>query len=281
MTSAQRKLLWGIKRVEELSRETLTYEHSKAYVPRVERDVRSPQEIKYSVFAVEREAPSADWPLMAGEVIQTLRSALDHAVYAAARGRGKTQFPIFTDACEFQVKGRPQIKGVPKAVRTLIERAQPYNRLPEHPSFDTLAVLSKLSNLDKHRTLATVAGAVTFPFVGTNKHVRLDWHKAAVRFETLGSEDTEILSFTATSDSEIEDVDVDPDFTYEVHVEGRPLISILVDSCKRVFELIVECESGQPMPMIAHYPIQQPLPGRHLDGSFVQPRKLAASTEMG
>jgi len=113
-TSAQLKLAWGIKRIEELSREALTFQHSNAYTPRVEREVRSPHEVKYGVFASERQGASPDWPLMAGEAIQSLRAALDHAVYTAAKGKGRTQFPIFTDPCEFQAKGRPMIGRVPR-----------------------------------------------------------------------------------------------------------------------------------------------------------------------
>lgn len=265
-TSAQLKLGWGIKRIEALSREARTFEDSNAYTPRVERDVRSPQEIEYRVFAIENQAPSPDWPLMAGEAIQSLRAALDHAVYAAAKGRGKTQFPIFTDPCEFQVKGRPMIRGLPKAVRALIEERQPYKRTVPHPALDPLAVLSRLSNLDKHRTLATVACAIDLPWVGVKAHVNISWRKVPTADEPL-SHDTEVAAFTATTDTVIKEVDVDPRFTYAVRIEGRPLIETLVDLASSVYEAVTECETGRPMPIFARYPIQQPLPGRHLDGT--------------
>jgi hypothetical protein len=66
ISSAQLKIAWGVKRLETLCWEALTYQHSHAYMPRIERDVRSPKEVKYEVFAIERQAPSDDWPLMAG-----------------------------------------------------------------------------------------------------------------------------------------------------------------------------------------------------------------------
>lgn len=264
-TSAQLKLAWGVKRIEELSRETLTFEHSHAYVPRIERERRSPYEVEYRVFAVERQSPSSDWPLMAGEAIQSLRAALDHAVFAAAKGKGRTQFPIFTDRCEFQVKGRPLIRRVPAPIRARIEAAQPYEHLPERPALDNLAILAHLSNLDKHRTLTTVACAVDLASVGVESHIELTWRKYPFIHEVL-SHDAEIKSFVATSNTEIEDVDVQPSFTYEVRMEGRPLVSTLVAIAKRVFEVVKECETGETIsPFEQGYPIQQPLPGFHLD----------------
>ena len=269
-TSAQLKLTWAIKRVNALSREVQTFEHSDAYVPRVERNVRSPQEIEYRVFATERQNPSPDWPLMAGEAIQSLRAALDHVVYAISkRNRGKSQFPIFTDPCEFQVRGKPLIRGVPPAIRALIEKAQPYEHTPSHPSRDILAALNKLSNLDKHRTLATVACSHDFTSVGLDSdRVKLKWVKPFAVGDL--SNNAEIAVFTLTSDSEIGEMNVTPSFTYEVRIEGRPLVVMLVTSAKRVFEVVTECETGKPMPLFAEYPIQLPLPGRHLDGSLIR-----------
>jgi hypothetical protein len=270
-SAARRKLDWGTKRLHELSREALAFEHSDAYVPRIEVDVRSPQEIHYCVFAAEQEAPSVDWSLMAGEVIQAFRSALDYLIYALSK-RGKRQFPIFTDRCEFQVIGAEWIKRVPAPVRALIEKAQPYEHTPEWPKVDPLAELHKLSNIDKHRTLTTIACSVDFTSIGVATDYSLEWINAFAA-GPLGHEDTEVASFIIRSKSEIDQVKVKPEFSYEVRIEGRPLVTSLVDYGKRVFEIITECESGKPMPLWAEYPIQQPLPGRHLDGSAIRRRR--------
>jgi hypothetical protein len=243
-------------------------------MPRVERNVRSPQEIEYRVFATERQTPSPVWSLMAGEAIQSLRAALDHVVYAISKRKRGTQFPIFTDSCEFQVKGKPLIRGVPPAIRALIEKAQPYEHTPSHPSLDILADLSKLSNLDKHRTLATVACSHDFTSVGLDSdRVKLTWVKPFAVGDL--SDNAEIAVFTLTSDSEIGEMKVEPGFTYEVRIEGRPLVVMLVASAMRVFEVVTECETGRPMPLFAEYPIQQPRPGHHLDGSLIRAQRYS------
>jgi hypothetical protein len=192
---------------------------------------------------------------LAGEAVQNLRSALDHAVYAIAkRPTTRTQFPIFIDPCEFQVRGKPMVKGVPEPICAAIERAQPYNRLPERPEFDRLWQLRFLSNLDKHRTLAVVATAIDLELVGLRDGVHLNWNQFATE-RTLGHGETHISSFTATSEAEIEEVDVSPDFSFEVRVQGQP-VSHLVAIAMRVFEVVTEIESGgEPISPFAAYPI--------------------------
>lgn len=166
-SSAQRKLARGINHVNTLCDEVRTFERRNAYEPSVERHVRSPKEIEFKVTAIENLRPKDEWSLVAGEAIQSLRSALDHAVYAIAKkNRSRCQYPIFIDACEFQVRGRPLIAGVPKPIRALIEEAQPYKTQPAKPALAPLAILNSLSNLDKHRNLTTVATAVPFQYIG-------------------------------------------------------------------------------------------------------------------
>src|SRR6059036_102474 len=119
------------------------------------------------------------WPLLAGEAIQNLRAALDHLVFEKSGNNRRTQFPIFTDHCEFQVLGKRYMKGVPEPVRAFIEEAQPYRFMPEHAAQHPLAQLSALSNLDKHRVLATVVSAVTREAVGKPSGVELTWEELA------------------------------------------------------------------------------------------------------
>jgi hypothetical protein len=97
-TSAQRKLNRGVEHVEAIRGEARSFENGRAYELRIEPELRSPEEIKYDCFAVEREPVPDHWPLLIGEAIQNLRSSLDHVVYAA---RGK-QFPIFTTPANFR-----------------------------------------------------------------------------------------------------------------------------------------------------------------------------------
>ena len=253
-TSAQRKFARGVKQVKRLCREADAFENRNAYVFRAEVESRSAHHIKYRCFAVEREAPSCDWPLLAGEAIQNLRAALDHVVWAAVRRPStRTAFPIFTDPCEFQVLGSKMLHGVPVPMRTVIERAQPYRRYPAAPAKAMLEQLRVLSNLDKHRTLATVASSVVREGVGTSEGVSISWQEYGTN-QPLGSGETHVSTFTAASESEIKEVDVEPLFSYEVRIEGRPL-SYLKGIVHDIYPVLFECENGTPLSPFAPYPL--------------------------
>lgn len=251
-SSANRKLLRGIEHVKTLCAEADAFEDDEAYVFETEREPRSAKEVKYRCFAIERRAPPEHWPLLAGEAVQNLRSSLDHAVYAISRHR-RGQFPIFTDACEFQVLGRRMLKGVPEAVRTRIEKAQPYAGAPGAPAQMPLAVLSSLSNLDKHRVLATVVSAVHHEAIGVPEGVEARWEMSATN-RPLGSGKTHISTFVAFAEAEGVEVKVYPSFAYQVRIEGRP-INYLVGIAQEVFRIVAEVETGEPLSPFAPYPI--------------------------
>lgn len=266
MTSAQRKLMRGVEHVKTLRREAGSYVDEDPYVFRTEPNAESGYAIVYRCFAVERKAPLDHWPLLAGEAVQNLRSALDHAVYATAsrRGREKSQFPIFTDPCEFQVLGSRMLPGVSKSIRTLIEGAQPYNASEQAPARDRLELLRTLSNVEKHRTLATVACAIHHEWIGIRPDIEVFFQEFATN-KPLGQSQAEvepISVFTARAETEFKRVDVNPNFTYEVRVEGMP-IAAFVSIAQRVFEIVTEIETGEPISPGAAYPIYPALPGEH------------------
>jgi hypothetical protein len=253
ISSAQRKLSRGIEHVKTLGREASIFEKGNAYVFESEVESASPDCVRYRCYAFEREPVPDHWPLLAGDAIQNLRSALDHVVYAARRGRGKTQFPIFTDPCEFQVIGSKMLPGVPKAMRARIQAAQPYRITPTAPTQDPLAQLNALSNLDKHRALTTVASAVHLEGVGLPEGVDLAWEKYATN-SVLGAGKTHISTFVIRAEGKAEDVAVEPQFTYQVRIEGRPL-NVLVWIAKIVYRVVTECETGKQLAPFAPYPI--------------------------
>lgn len=261
LTSAWRKYKRGIEQARALCGEARTFENAKAYVPYIKTYVCSdPQEVEYAVLANERDTPPDDLALLAGEVIYNLRSALDHAVYKLiSKNRGQSQFPIFTDVCEFQVKGRPMIKGVPPDVCTLIEERQPYKRSAPTPALDPLAILNSLSNRDKHRELATVATGVDLAFVGVGDRTKItEWIRPISAGQVL-QQDAEIARFVATVEGDIDEMKVSPDFVYEVRIQGRPLIKAFRGITNSVFEALVECETGHRVS-----PFQQGYPGHTL-----------------
>lgn len=256
LTSAWRKYERGIEQARELCAQTRAFQEAKAYVPNVKTDIRSANEIEYTVLAAERATPPDDLALLAGEVVYNLRSALDHAVYRLiSKNRGQSQFPIFTDMCEFQVKGRPMIKGVPPAIRTLIEERQPYKSMTTAPALHPLAVLNSFSNRDKHRELATVATAADFTYVGHDSGVKItEWIQPLNAGQVL-KQDAEIARFIATLEDGVDQMNVKPDFSYEVRIQGRKLIHDFRWISNGVFEALVECETGQPIsPFQQGYP---------------------------
>jgi len=252
-SSAQRKFARGVEQVKRLSAEADGFEDRNAYLFRAEVHSRSPHKIEYRCFAVEQEPPPDEWPLLAGKAIQNLRSALDHLVYAASRGRSGTQFPIFTDPGRFEAEKARMLPGVPATVRAAIENAQPYRTAPRAPGRAMLEQLRWLSNLDKHRTLATVASAVQHEGVGVPKGVGINWQKYATN-QPLGSGETHVSTFTASSESELGDVDLEPMFAYEVRIEGRRL-SLLTSIIQEAYRVLVECETGKPLSPFATYPL--------------------------
>lgn len=129
---------------------------------------------------VDKMPPADRWAIRSGEIVYHLRSGLDHAIeQLTIEHKGfpldGTQFPIFTYPTtngrvagfhDITKKGEPErrsglymIRGVRSDIQTFIETMQPYHRgndLPTHP----LWVLSKLSNIDKHRTLPVVVAVI-------------------------------------------------------------------------------------------------------------------------
>ena len=116
--------------------------------------------------------PTSPLSLVIGDIIQNIRSSLDHAVYQLgessehedfAKNSHRSQFPIFGNvsnrgdkivgADKFQENGiNDTIKYLSPSAQDIIESVQPFkdgDKFSEHP----LWLLNKLSNLDKHRCL--------------------------------------------------------------------------------------------------------------------------------
>lgn len=253
LTSAQRKLKRGIEHVQTLCGEADAFEDGKAYLFESERELRSPNEVEYRCFAVQHKEMPLHWPLLAGEAIQNLRSALDHLVFEKSGGNRRTQFPIFTDHCEFQVLAGRYMKGVPESVRAKIEEAQPYRHMKEEPSYHPLAQLSSLSNLDKHRVLTTFVSAVTNEGVGLPKGADLTWEDYATD-KRLGAGKAQISTFVVRTEGEAKDVKVEPMFSYEVRIEGRPL-SNLKWIARSVYRTVAVVDTGKDLSLFAPSPL--------------------------
>ena len=113
-----------------------------------------------------------EWPLLLGEQLYQLRSALDACVYQAAvfsTGQnpppleGRREFPICSDAKEFRRQAKRRLFDLPVEIQDGIERIQPYHAppfvIPLDPSNNInryLGILHELARKDRHRKLHVV-----------------------------------------------------------------------------------------------------------------------------
>ncbi|HXB14744.1 MAG TPA: hypothetical protein VNV44_03275 [Solirubrobacteraceae bacterium] len=128
------------------------------------------------------EIPEPDDPLLpiiAGDLMFNLRSALDHLAHAMVRrATWQTAFPVFTvdpnerDATtgdylhpEDRDRWHGITKGFPKRAMPIVERVQPYHfkRHGRDPRYGALALLRAFQNADKHRRLAFIVSGLENP----------------------------------------------------------------------------------------------------------------------
>jgi hypothetical protein len=99
-------------------------------------------------------------PLIIGDCIHNLRSALDHLVYRLALENGasqvsakKTFFPIYLKKAEFDRRVENLVKPfISAAAFAEIEKSQPYSAY-DIPEESDIWILSQLDIIDKHRLL--------------------------------------------------------------------------------------------------------------------------------
>lgn len=97
--------------------------------------------------------PPLTLSVLVGEIVQQLRSAVDHIAWALVTAAGgsadRTVFPVCTTEPE---KGVRVIGGVGEEALARIRDAQPFSSVGD-PAVHPLHVLHRLANVDKHRTL--------------------------------------------------------------------------------------------------------------------------------
>lgn len=118
--------------------------------------------------------PPIQLALILGDLVQNLRSALDHLAWAFALTQSKspsclTQFPIFERRPD-EFDGEPQVRHIPESVRRIMEGMQPYSSGDPIGGLigGQLATLRILSNRDKHRVLLLAESVVLPKLVFTN-----------------------------------------------------------------------------------------------------------------
>lgn len=121
------------------------------------------QSTNYTFRAIGKSQPPMRFPILAGEIIQHLRSCLDYLVVALAGANGQQalrqhQFPICRNQKNYEEScSRGYIKGVSDTAKAKIAAVQPYNH--PNPNNYTLSAINDLNARDKHRLLLLVSVA--------------------------------------------------------------------------------------------------------------------------
>ena len=154
------------KHLEDLKAEIHKWVQSDNCSSVLNQDSADPK--KFVLFANARRVPEQPFSLLIGDVVQNLRSALDHLVFAISdcHAGGLTedqktipQFPICDTVKDFNKNGKRRIKLLNPAAQEIIEQLQPYNRKGGMMK-PCLARLAELSNADKHRLIHLTASTV-------------------------------------------------------------------------------------------------------------------------
>lgn len=110
-------------------------------------------------------------PLLLGEMLYQLRSALDACIYQATiyatnqdppPDEGKLEFPITHNTKEWKRLAERRLSALPTSIQNAIERVQPYNMQASSPEMTiksinrSLGILNDLARKDRHRKLHVV-----------------------------------------------------------------------------------------------------------------------------
>jgi hypothetical protein len=162
-TSPRLKLEWAQKHILELER-TLS-EFWKSYPYRVlVKDHTDEGEQLRSWFLYDLSPVPITIPLLAGDALQNMRSALDHLIHQAifkSSGSWPTKriigFPIGKNAAEYPPPNfGGKVEGLRQEGKDILERMKPY-----HGRNEALWRLHSLNNIDKHRVLITAYNSLT------------------------------------------------------------------------------------------------------------------------
>jgi hypothetical protein len=146
------------KHINDLNLVLRAFIDSGPYVVGTKRD---PQTRRLIYYIVKAEPIPVEAALIAGDVLQNLRSALDYLVCALVRAKGKSDersaFPISDQepvSNEQKARFNTKIDGMGDEAKEIIRGIKPYKG-----GDDILWSLHALNNRDKHRLLFTVGAA--------------------------------------------------------------------------------------------------------------------------
>ena len=191
---------------------------------------------EYYVFKVRFFEPiPALWGLLLGDFAHNARSALDHLAEALVvadsgfAGTRQTQFPIVLSPCEWPGQ-LYRLKGVSERHVTMIESLQPYKRTDPHGWHsgliaidDPLALLNRLSNVDKHRVLNAMPATIrqiSWEVTPVRDIQWLDPNQIEIPWDFL-IDGRELLKIPIVACGPHPEVKLDRDETIEITVQHR------------------------------------------------------------
>jgi hypothetical protein len=246
------KIERAIKHFGDLEAEIKFFFDAVPYAVGTKRNPDTRQLIYYMVRV--RETPLAI-SMIVGDLLQNLRSTLDHLAYQlflVGTGGGvpgdHIYFPIADDLARYEASKLRRVQGMRPEAITAIDTVKPYKG-----GNDNLWQLHKLNNIDKHRFLITVGSA--FKSVNLAPHIeKMMPHLPNIVVPDLYVQPADRLFplkpgdelFVDAPDAEvIEKINFRFDVAFgepEADVNGAPLVEAvrgfldLVDSITRQFE---------------------------------------------
>ncbi len=148
------KIEWAKHHIHELEIQSLAFHENNRNTTVVEDDSETGDE----VHRIRFRTPIPDAiPLITGDCVHNLRSALDHLACRLVEANHRvptryTAWPIFRTAADYASGSQRKVEDIAGTVVPLIEATQPY-----HSGYDGLGSLSQLDNLDKHQLLIVAA----------------------------------------------------------------------------------------------------------------------------
>jgi hypothetical protein len=237
LTLVRVKIERARKHLLEVGAEIRLFLQGKPYVIGTKRDPQTRRLIYYLVSV--RDTPLG-LAAMVGDVLQNLRSALDHLAYqlvlvgtAGVPPTRRVYFPIADDATKYKAEKPGRVKGMRQDAIDAMDALKPYKG-----GNDPLWRLHRLSIIDKHRLLITVGSAFSsvnvapllerdFPGVAGKVTLPPLWLKPADRLFPLKQGDE---LFADLPDTEVVDkvgFAFDLAFGEPQVVEGEPLLRTL------------------------------------------------------
>jgi hypothetical protein len=170
------KIERAVKHFGDLEAEIKLFFDAVPYVVETKRNPDTRQLIYY--LASVRETP-VGISTIAGDVLQNLRSALDHLAYQLSlvgtgdrTPAGHVYFPIADSLENYEANKLGRLRGMRPQAITAIDFLKPYKG-----GNDNLWRLHKLNNIDKHRFLITVGSM--FKSVNLARHIERMMQQAA------------------------------------------------------------------------------------------------------